>query len=146
MPITVAVLDANLLVPIVACDFLLTAFHLQLFEPIVSSTVLHEVERTLIEDFPHLEPNALLRRVEQMRAVLVGRTLETAAVERVPEAINGDDRHVVAAAIAGEATLIVTNDDALRPRSLPQAWTSNRSMGMRSSCAYGTRHPPTWAR
>ncbi len=44
MPIGVAVIDANLLVPIVAYDFLLTAFDHQLFEPIVSTTVLDEQE------------------------------------------------------------------------------------------------------
>ncbi len=44
MPIGVAVVDANLLVPIVACDFLLSAFDHQLFEPIVSTTVLDEQE------------------------------------------------------------------------------------------------------
>jgi hypothetical protein len=32
------------LVPIVACEFLLTAFDHQLFEPIVSTTVLDEQE------------------------------------------------------------------------------------------------------
>ncbi len=54
MPIGVAVIDANLLVPIVACDFLLTAFDHQLFEPIVSTTVLDEVERTTTS--PTLSP------------------------------------------------------------------------------------------
>lgn len=32
MPTTVAVLDANILIPIVACDFLLTAFEHHLVE------------------------------------------------------------------------------------------------------------------
>lgn len=40
MPIGLAVIDANLLVPIVACDFLLTAFDHGIFEPIVSAAVL----------------------------------------------------------------------------------------------------------
>ena len=48
----VAALDANLLAPIVACDFLLTAFDRGLFEPVVSPAVLDQVERTLLEDFP----------------------------------------------------------------------------------------------
>ncbi len=47
----VAALDADVLVPIVACDFLLTAFDLAIFEPVVSAEVLEEVERTLIGDF-----------------------------------------------------------------------------------------------
>jgi len=70
MPIGVAVIDANRLVPIVACDFLLTAFEYGVFEPIVSATVLDEVERTLIDDFPHVDPDGLRRRVSHMRAAL----------------------------------------------------------------------------
>lgn len=70
MPIGVAVIDANLLVPIVACDFLLTAFDDGVFEPIVSTTVLDEVERTLIADFAHVDPDGLRRRVAHMRAAL----------------------------------------------------------------------------
>ncbi len=58
----VAALDANVLVPIVACDFLLTAFDHGLFEPVVSAAVLDEVERTLLEDFPHIDPDGLRRR------------------------------------------------------------------------------------
>ena len=36
MPHLVVALDANLLIPIVSCDFLLTAFDQGLFEPVVS--------------------------------------------------------------------------------------------------------------
>ncbi len=114
MPIAVVVLDANVLVPIVSCDFLLTAFDLQLFEPIVSSTVLDEVERTLIEEFPRLDPGVLLRRVEQVRDALADQTVDTEVVDGVPDTINAKDRHVVAAALAAEAIVVVTNDDALR--------------------------------
>lgn len=114
MPIAVAVLDANLLVPIVACDFLLVAADLRLFEPIVSAAVLEEVERNLIEDFPHLDPSGLLRRVKHMRAALADQTVDTETIKGVPPTINSKDRHVVAAALAAEATIVVTNDQALR--------------------------------
>lgn len=114
MPIAVVVLDANVLVPIVACDFLLTAFDLQLFEPIVSATVLQEVERTLTEEFPHLEPGGLLRRVAHMRAALADQTIDTGMIDGLPDTINTKDRHVIAAALAAEATVVVTNDNALR--------------------------------
>ena len=93
MPVAVVVLDANVLVPIVACDFLLTAFDLQLFEPIVSATVLQEVERTLIEEFPHLDPSGLLRRVEHMRGALADQTVDTEVIDGVPDTINTKDRH-----------------------------------------------------
>ncbi len=114
MPIAVVVLDANVLVPIVACDFLLTTFDLQLFEPIISSTVLDEVERNLIEDFPHLDPAGLVRRVAHLRASLADQTIETGVLDGVPDTINTKDRHVIAAALAAEATVVVTNDNALR--------------------------------
>ena len=114
MPLAVAVLDANVLVPIVACDFFLTAFEHHLFEPIVSSTVLDEVERTLIEDFPQLDPGALRRRVEHMRAALDDQTVDTQVVEGLPDMINAKDRHVIAAALVAQATIVVTNDNALR--------------------------------
>jgi predicted nucleic acid-binding protein len=113
-PRTVAVLDADVLVPIVACDFLLTAFDLGLFEPLASAEVLAEVERTLIEDFPQLDPAAIEHRVESMRVVLEDLTIDTSGVEGVPDTFNAKDRHVVAAALAGEASVIVTNDGGLR--------------------------------
>jgi hypothetical protein len=37
--------------PILSCDFLLTAFDLGLYEPVVSNEALVEIERNLIEDF-----------------------------------------------------------------------------------------------
>jgi len=110
----VVVLDANILVPIIACDFLLTAFDRHLIEPIVSEFVLDEVERTLIEDFPRLDPTALRRRVGHMRIALTDQTIDTAAREMVPATINSKDRHVVAAALMAEATVVVTNDVTLR--------------------------------
>ncbi|HET7486815.1 MAG TPA: PIN domain-containing protein [Acidimicrobiales bacterium] len=112
-PAGVAALDANVLVPIVACDFLLTAFDHGLYEPVVSATVLDEVERTLLEDFPHLDPAAIRRRVSHMRAALEDHIVDTAGTE-LGDAINAKDHHVVAAAIAGEAACLVTEDATLR--------------------------------
>lgn len=48
MPRLVAALDADVLVPILPCDFLLTAFDVGLYEPVVSTEALVEVERNLI--------------------------------------------------------------------------------------------------
>lgn len=114
MPIGVAVIDANLLVPIVACDFLLTAFDHGLFEPIVSTAVLDEVERTLIDTFPHVDPGGLRRRVEHMRTALVDQTIDATGFVGAADMINAKDRHVVAAGLAAEATWVVTDDGALR--------------------------------
>jgi len=96
----VAALDANVLVPIVACDFLLTAFDHALYDPVASAAVLDEVERTLLEDFPHIDPEGLRRRVGYMRTALVDHTIETTGAD-VPDSVNPKDRHIVGAALAG---------------------------------------------
>ncbi len=114
MPLVVAVLDSDILIPIVACDFLLTAADLQVFEPIVSATVLEEVQRNLLEDFPHLDPSALMRRVGYMRAALADQIIDTQSGEDGLEPVNEKDRHVVAAAVISAASTVVTNDRALR--------------------------------
>ncbi|MEZ5350943.1 MAG: PIN domain-containing protein [Microthrixaceae bacterium] len=114
MPRLLAALDADVLVPILSCDFLLTAFDLGLYEPVVSTEVLAEVERNLIEDFPHLDPASLRRRVRQMRDALDDQVVSTGSLDSVPEAINPKDRHVIAAALVGEASTVVTNDKRLR--------------------------------
>ncbi len=114
MPRLVAALDADVLVPILSCDFLLTAFDLGLYEPLVSSEILVEVERNLVEAFPHLDPDGLRRRVGQMRGALEDHVVDPGSLDVNSEAINPKDRHVIAAALAGEASLVVTNDKRLR--------------------------------
>lgn len=109
----VAALDANVLVPIVACDFLLAAFDHALYEPVVSAAVLDEVERTLLQDFPHIDPEGLRRRVGYMRVALVDHTIETIGAD-VADIVNPKDRHIVGAAVAGEAVVLVSEDGRLR--------------------------------
>lgn len=110
----VAVLDADVLVPIVACDFLLTAFDLGIFEPIVSVRILGEVEGTLVESFPHLDLDAARRRVGHMHTALADQTVEPLSADEVPELINAKDRHVVGAAMVAGADVLVSNDARLR--------------------------------
>lgn len=114
MPRLVAALDADVLVPILSCDFLLTAFELGLYEPVASTEAIAEVERNLIENFPHVDPASLRRRVGQMREALEDQLVDVGSADNVPEAINPKDRHVMAAALTGEASLVVTNDKRLR--------------------------------
>lgn len=110
----VAVLDADVLVPILSCDLLLTAFDHDLYQPIVTPKILDEVERNLLRAFPHLDPVALRRRVDQMRRALALHTRDDADEGDVGEGINRKDRHVVAAALANDADIVVTNDRRLR--------------------------------
>lgn len=114
MPRLVAALDADVLVPVLTCDFLLTAFDLGLYEPVVSTEAIAEVERNLIEEFPQLDPVSLRRRVRHMRDALDDHLVHPGLLDGVPEAINPKDRHVIAAALAGEASIVVTDDKRLR--------------------------------
>jgi predicted nucleic acid-binding protein len=111
----VAVLDADVLVPVLVCDVLLSLFDAELFEPIVSPTILAEVERTLLVDFPHLDPDALRRRVHQMREALALNLHDDGdAPAEALAGVNRKDRHVAALAIAERGDLVVTNDRRLR--------------------------------
>lgn len=113
MPGPIAVLDTDVLVPIVACDFLLTAFDHGLYEPILAITTLAEIERTLIQDFSHLDPAAIRHRVATMQLALEDQLVDGQAVE-VPAGINPKDRHIIGAAVVAAAQVIVTNDRRLR--------------------------------
>ena len=53
MPTSVAVLDTDVLVPILSCDLLLSAFDADLYRPVTTTTILDELERNLIENFSH---------------------------------------------------------------------------------------------
>src|SRR5581483_10897586 len=108
MPSPIAVLDTDVLVPIVACDFLLTAFDHGLYEPIVSTTSLAEIERTLTDDFPHLDRAAIRHRVATMQVALEDQLVDGQDVD-VPPGINPKDRHVVGAALVATAQVLVSN-------------------------------------
>ncbi len=110
----VAVLDADVLVPILSCDLLLTAFDHDLYQPIITSKIFDEVERNLLRSSPHLDADALRRRVDQMRQALALHTRPDADGGDALEGINRKDRHVVAVALAHTANIVVTNDRRLR--------------------------------
>lgn len=108
------VLDADVLVPILTCDLLLTAAEAGLIQPIWSATILDEVRRNLIAIHPEIEPARLERRVQLMvdafpDALVEGWEQQT---ESVP--VNPKDRHVLGVAKLARAERIVTNDSKLR--------------------------------
>lgn len=115
MSTLVAVLDADVLVPILSCDLLLSAFDEDLFRPIITVTILVEIERNLVDAFPHLDPVALRGRVAQVAAALSFHTHDEGDVTGAEVAsVNRKDRHVAATALAHGADLIVSNDRRLR--------------------------------
>lgn len=115
MSTVVAMLDADVLVPILSCDLLLSAFDEDLYRPVVTAAILHEIERNLVGGFTHLDPVALRGRVAQVAAVLSHHTHDEGdATAAAVAGVNQKDRHVAAAALAHGADLLVSNDRRLR--------------------------------
>jgi rRNA-processing protein FCF1 len=115
MSTLVAVLDADVLVPILSCDLLLSAFDADLYRPVVTATILDEVERSLIAGFTHLDPLALRARVAQVAAALSLHTHDEGDVNAAAVAsVNRKDRHVAATALKHDTDLVVSNDRRLR--------------------------------
>lgn len=105
-----AVLDANVLHPIVTTEVLLRLADRGLFRPVWSREILDEVRESL--ERRALSPEKVQRRLDVMESHFpdamaddIGRFLSA-----VPSAIEEHDRHVVAAALAGQADAIVTNN------------------------------------
>ena len=115
MTTLVAVLDADVLVPILSCDLLLSTFDADLYRPVVTATILDELERNLVEHFAQIDPAALRGRVAQVAAALSHHTHAEGDVTAAAVAtVNRKDRHVVATALAQSADLVVSNDRRLR--------------------------------
>jgi rRNA-processing protein FCF1 len=115
----VAVLDANVLVPILSCDLLLTAFDHDLYQPVVTSKILDEIERNLVAAHPELDSDRLRDRVGHMRRALRLHTGPDSG--RRVEGVNAKDEHIVAVALDAAADVVVTNDRQLRREILAVA-------------------------
>jgi rRNA-processing protein FCF1 len=123
----VAVLDTDVLVPILSCDLLLCAFGHDLYQPVVTPMILTEVGRTLQVDFPHLDQDALARRADQVVRALAFHTHADAPLTEAVVGVNAKDRHVAAIALLARASLVVSNDRRLR-RQINQLRTPLRAV------------------
>lgn len=108
------VLDANVLVPILACDLILTAAEAALIRPVWSTTILNEVRRTLITVHPTVDRARLEHRVQLMASAFPDAMIEGWEHQAESLPVNPKDRHVLAVAKAAGAERIVTNDSKLR--------------------------------
>lgn len=93
------VLDADVLVPILTCDLLLTAAEAGLIQPIWSATILDEVRRNLIAIHPEIEPARLERRVQLMvdafpDALVEGWEQQTESVPAATKAMSSGNKTV----------------------------------------------------
>ncbi len=107
----VALLDASVLHPWVVCDLLLRLAERGLYRPAWSAEILDEVVDSLTARKPeHAE--RFQRRRERMEAAFAEAMTEPPerSLAAVPDEVDSGDRHVVAAALAGRADVIVTNN------------------------------------
>jgi predicted nucleic acid-binding protein len=105
----VAVLDANVLFPMLLRDTLLRVAAAGCFRAHWSSRIVDEMTRNLVGDYGMDPP-----RAETLRTVMEEAFPDASVVgwEKIEPDMRNDpkDRHVVAAAVAAEATVIVTSN------------------------------------
>ena len=116
-------LDANVLVPITLTDTILHIAEQGMFQPLWSQRILGETFETLMSLHPTKDPSVLQGRIARMnsafpQACVKGwEHLEGGLVGTCPDP---DDAHVVAAAIFGQAEIIVTSNLKDFPETLLQ--------------------------
>lgn len=100
---TIAILDANVLIPNALCDFVLRLAEEDLLQPRWSPAILDEVRRHV-----PVAPEAIERRIAFMNAAF-GDALVT-GYEALVDRMDNDpkDRHVLAAAVVAGADSIIT--------------------------------------
>lgn len=107
----VALLDASVLHPWVLCDLLLRLAERRLYRPAWSAEILDELVDSLTERRPeHAE--RFRRRREHMEAAFAEAMADRPErfLAAVPDEVDAGDHHVVAAALAARADVIVTNN------------------------------------
>jgi predicted nucleic acid-binding protein len=107
----VALLDAACLVPAVLTDTLLRLAENGLYRPLWSPRILGEVRSALTRVHPELRPAAAAERLAAMDRAFPGASVDPDAWQPLVAGLelpDPDDRHVLAAAVAGGADGIVT--------------------------------------
>lgn len=107
MPRIRVVLDACVLLPYQLADLLLRLADAELYEPLWSEAILDEVHRNLITTFA-IPTDKATKRLNHMRSAFPNAAVT--GYEELIDAMTTDakDRHVAAAAVRGNAALIVT--------------------------------------
>ena len=107
-----AVLDACAIVPIIGADTLLRFAEVGLYTPLWSKRILFETVYALERIHPDMQASGVAHR----RVMLMNKAFTDASVETPQELIESlslpdpDDRHVLATAIEGDASFIITNN------------------------------------
>ena len=103
-------LDACVLFPVGLSDTLLSIAEAALYLVLWSAEILDETRRNILDDLPDLDPEQLERTFAAMHhafpdALAAGHETLTATMTNHPK-----DRHVLAAAVAGGAQVLVTSN------------------------------------
>ncbi|MEB3048422.1 PIN domain-containing protein [Mycolicibacter sp. MYC123] len=118
------VLDTCVLVPIVKADLLLTLAGRQAFHPLWSNAILGELSRAIVIANPAMTEERATARIADMNAAFEDALIE--GWEPIEDCVSGmpdfDDRHVVAAAVRGNAAAIVTDNTKHFPDEALRAW------------------------
>jgi predicted nucleic acid-binding protein len=107
----VACLDASVLVPLASADPLLRLARAEIYRPIWSAEILDEVRRTLVREQLVPSPERADKRIRAMTTAFEDASVSApATIAVIPATVQPDDRHVVATAVVGGASVIVTNN------------------------------------
>lgn len=111
-PVAAVLVDANVLYSRVLRDFLLYSADAELITVMWSQKILSETTEHLIANVPDFTKESAVRLVDAMNRAFPFADVEPGPEDfgrlaslRLPDA---DDRHVIAAALAGEATMLCT--------------------------------------
>lgn len=106
-----AVADACVLTPAALCDFLLRAAATELYRLCWSDDILDEVRRTLTNDLG-IDVSRADRRVAAMKGAFPEARVTgyENLIPSMPHGLDAKDRHVVAAAVATGAQVIITSN------------------------------------
>jgi len=109
-----ALLDACVLHPWALCQLQLLIAEHGLFRPVWSGQILEETKRSILRVHPEIEEERISKRIAAMKFAFEDAEVSEAQIRArlpaVPESVPDHDRHVVAAALAGRADVIVTSN------------------------------------
>ncbi|HSH58976.1 MAG TPA: PIN domain-containing protein [Acidimicrobiales bacterium] len=105
-----ALLDACVLYPVGLRDTLLNVAEAGFFRPLWSEEILAETSRNIVEDIPDLTAEHLEKTFDAMRRAFPEARVRgyEHLIESMPN--HPKDRHVLAAAVAGSADVLVTSN------------------------------------
>ncbi|MGD0248192.1 MAG: PIN domain-containing protein [Candidatus Limnocylindrales bacterium] len=109
-----ALFDASVLHPWALCNLELLLAEAGFYRPVWTAHILEEAKSSILRKHPALDEARVEKRMAAMRLAFEDANVSTAIVEAqiaaVPASVPEHDRHVVAAALAGRADVLVTSN------------------------------------